>query len=167
MKMLITGGAGFIGCNFVRHMLKEHPDQGDSRPGQAHVRRQAREPGGGQGPDQVRQGRHMRPQGRPRGRARVRRGRQLRRREPCRQEHHIPRGLREDRRARRVHAPRGGPQERCQAVRPDIHGRGVRLQGLGLVLTRRTSSTRPRRTPRARRAGSCSRGPMSAPTGST
>jgi len=23
--MLITGGAGFIGCNFVRHVLKEHP----------------------------------------------------------------------------------------------------------------------------------------------
>ena len=26
MKHLITGGAGFIGCNFVRHMLREHPD---------------------------------------------------------------------------------------------------------------------------------------------
>ncbi len=26
MRHLITGGAGFIGCNFVRHMLKEHPD---------------------------------------------------------------------------------------------------------------------------------------------
>ena len=26
MRMLITGGAGFIGCNFVRHMLKEHSD---------------------------------------------------------------------------------------------------------------------------------------------
>ena len=25
MKVLITGGAGFIGCNFVRHMLMEHP----------------------------------------------------------------------------------------------------------------------------------------------
>lgn len=26
MKVLITGGAGFIGSNFVFHMLKEHPD---------------------------------------------------------------------------------------------------------------------------------------------
>jgi dTDP-glucose 4,6-dehydratase len=25
LRTLITGGAGFIGCNFVRHMLKEHP----------------------------------------------------------------------------------------------------------------------------------------------
>ena len=25
LKILITGGAGFIGCNFVRHMLKKHP----------------------------------------------------------------------------------------------------------------------------------------------
>lgn len=26
MRMLITGGAGFIGCNFVRHTLKHHPE---------------------------------------------------------------------------------------------------------------------------------------------
>jgi dTDP-glucose 4,6-dehydratase len=26
MKLLVTGGAGFIGTNFIRHYLKEHPD---------------------------------------------------------------------------------------------------------------------------------------------
>ena len=26
MVMLVTGGAGFIGSNFIRHMLAEHPD---------------------------------------------------------------------------------------------------------------------------------------------
>ena len=25
-NLLVTGGAGFIGCNFVRHMLESHPD---------------------------------------------------------------------------------------------------------------------------------------------
>lgn len=26
MRLLVTGGAGFIGCNFVRHMLDSHSD---------------------------------------------------------------------------------------------------------------------------------------------
>lgn len=25
MKILVTGGAGFIGSNFIYHMLREHP----------------------------------------------------------------------------------------------------------------------------------------------
>ncbi|MCK5512346.1 MAG: dTDP-glucose 4,6-dehydratase, partial [Thermodesulfovibrionia bacterium] len=28
MKLLITGGAGFIGSNFIRHILSSHPDYG-------------------------------------------------------------------------------------------------------------------------------------------
>ena len=26
VEVLVTGGAGFIGCNFVRHALQAHPD---------------------------------------------------------------------------------------------------------------------------------------------
>ncbi|MBI3766557.1 MAG: GDP-mannose 4,6-dehydratase, partial [Ignavibacteriales bacterium] len=26
MTLFVTGGCGFIGCNFVRHMLEAHPD---------------------------------------------------------------------------------------------------------------------------------------------
>ena len=44
MRLVVTGGAGFIGSNFVRYMLAEHDDCRDREPRQAHLRRQPREP---------------------------------------------------------------------------------------------------------------------------
>ncbi|MDI7253067.1 MAG: GDP-mannose 4,6-dehydratase, partial [Actinomycetota bacterium] len=26
MRLLVTGGCGFIGSNFIRHLLREHPE---------------------------------------------------------------------------------------------------------------------------------------------
>ncbi|HTX43412.1 MAG TPA: GDP-mannose 4,6-dehydratase, partial [Methanocella sp.] len=26
MKLLVTGGCGFIGCNFIRHMIVKYPE---------------------------------------------------------------------------------------------------------------------------------------------
>ena len=44
-RILVTGGAGFIGSNFVRHVARTQPGLGDRGPGQAHLRRPPREPG--------------------------------------------------------------------------------------------------------------------------
>ena len=131
---------------FHRLQLRTSHAQGtswgqDRRPRQADIRRQAREPRGSHGPHHLRQGGHLRQGCREEGHGRVRRRGQLRRREPCRQEHHIPRGLRHDRRHRRVHAPRGGQETGREEVRADIHGRGVRLDRIWLVL--REGHTRP------------------------
>ena len=69
MRLLVTGGAGFIGSNFVRHVLEEHPEDERRRARQAHVRGPH---GDAPGPARrrahgVRAGRHRRPGGRPRG----------------------------------------------------------------------------------------------------
>ena len=41
MTIIVTGGAGFIGSNFIFYMLKEHPQDRivclDSQIGRAHV----------------------------------------------------------------------------------------------------------------------------------
>ena len=46
MKLLVTGGAGFIGSAYVRYRLDAHPGRRGSRPRQAHLRRPPREPRG-------------------------------------------------------------------------------------------------------------------------
>ena len=45
--MLITGGAGFIGSNFVHDTFRRDPDVADHRARRAHVRRQPEQPGPG------------------------------------------------------------------------------------------------------------------------
>ena len=81
MKFLVTGGAGFIGSNFVRHVLAEHPDDTCRQPRQADLRGQPRQPRRRRRPPplRVRARRHLRRQARARRGARRGRDRQLRR----------------------------------------------------------------------------------------
>ena len=78
VKLLVTGGAGFIGSTFVRLVLDERPDDERGRARQAHLRRPRGEPGRRRGPHRVRGGRHRGPGRRARGDGGLRRGRELR-----------------------------------------------------------------------------------------
>ncbi len=73
-RIVVTGGCGFIGSNFVHHVVREHPGVHVTVLGQAHLRRQPRQHRGAalrQGG--ARRGRHLRRRaGRP---PRVRDGR--------------------------------------------------------------------------------------------
>ena len=61
MNIIVTGGAGFIGSNFVFHMLKKYPDYRII--GQADLCRQSVHAGTcyGQPEFSLRKGRHLRP----------------------------------------------------------------------------------------------------------
>ena len=64
MKLLVTGGCGFIGSNFIRHVLRvARRRRLDRQPGQADLRGQSREPRRRRAPAQLplRAGRHRRP----------------------------------------------------------------------------------------------------------
>ena len=66
MTIIVTGGAGFIGSNFVFHMLKGAPGLPDRVPGQADLCRQSVHPGPCDGQPQLPlcEGGYLRPGGR-------------------------------------------------------------------------------------------------------
>ena len=78
MKLLVTGGAGFIGSNFVRWWARRAPGRHGRRVRRAHLRRQPRQPG--RRAARVRARRHRRPRlrGEDAARLRDRHDRQLR-----------------------------------------------------------------------------------------
>ena len=109
--IVVTGGAGFIGSNFVRHALART----DARVvvlDKLTYAGQPREPGRRGGPPalRLRAGRHRRPRGGPRRlpRAPPVRGRQLRGRDPRRPLDRRPGRLRPHERGRHLRAARGG-----------------------------------------------------------
>ena len=125
MRILVTGGAGFIGSNFVHYVAREHRPLGH-RARQAHLRRQPRLP---RRPARrslpLRQGRHPRRGARRRALRRARRGGALRGREPQRQLAREPAAVPRHQHHRHVHAARGGAQAR-HPLPPHLDRRGLR-----------------------------------------
>ena len=128
MRLLVTGGAGFIGSNFVRYWVRAPSRRRRGGLRRAHLRRQPAQPGRRRGPDRVRPGRHRRPRGRGQdaGRAPDRRDRQLRRRVAQQPGHPRPGPLLPHQRARHPDPGRGGPPSRRVALPPHLHLRGLR-----------------------------------------
>ena len=134
MKLLVTGGAGFIGSTYVRRHLAEHPERRDRRPRQAHLRRAAARTSRGRTTARLdfRRGRHRRPRGRRRRDRGLRRGRQLRRRVARRPLDRGPGRLHPDRRLRHLRPARGRARRRHPPP-ADLHRRGLRLDRRGLL----------------------------------
>ena len=142
VEVLVTGGAGFIGSNFVRYALAHASGLARHHARQAHLRRTPREPARRDGPPaaRVRAGRHRRRgRQRPAGRA-IRARRALRGRDARRPVDPGGGRLHPHRRRGHVRAARGGAaRDAAPPVRPDFDRRGLRQR-------------RDRRQPRDRRA---------------
>ena len=128
MRLLVTGGAGFIGANFVHSTVREHPEDVGDGARRVDLRRAARIAGRRRRRHQAGGGRHHRRRaGVPAGR-RVRRGRAFRRRKPRRQRAGRPRAVPAHQRDRDVHHPGSGATPRCAAA-PHLDRRGLRRPG--------------------------------------
>ena len=133
MKLLVAGGAGFIGSGYVRHRLATHPDDTVRVFDKLTYAGRPREPGG-PAEDRVELvegdiADRDAVAGRDRG---LRRGRQLRRRVARRPLDRVAGRVHHDRRLRRLRPARGGARRRHPPP-PDLDRRGLRLDRVGLV----------------------------------
>ena len=128
MRVLVTGGAGFLGANFVRHTLEHRPEVATDRPRLVRLRRESRHARTAPGPrERGARGCRGRRVDRPLGR-RARRRRAPRRGVAQRQRAARPRAVRARQCGRDVHGARGGtPPRRAAASRLDR--RGLRRPG--------------------------------------
>ena len=137
MKLLVTGGCGFIGSNFIRHVLAVARRRRLGRqPRQADLRRPTRptSPTSRDLPNyRFVRGDIVRPGRRRRGDGGLRRGRQLRGRDPRGPLAARRRVVHRDRRAGRLRPARGGAPPRRRDVHPDLDRRGLRLDRRGLL----------------------------------
>ena len=152
MKLLVTGGAGFIGTNFVRHVLRDHPDDSvvvlDKL---TYAGRRENLAGADEDPTRVRPRRHRRPRGRSSRRRGLRRDRQLRRRDPRRPLDRVARRVHHHRRLRHPRAARGRARRR-DPLPADLDRRGLRSIDEGTATeTSRSTLRRPTSAEQGRR----------------
>ena len=165
-NLLVTGGAGFIGSNFVRYLLGKYPEYrvvvldkltyaGNLDNLKDIAERLCR-------PLCLRPGRHLRRRGGGRGHpgARHRHHRQLCGRDPRRSLADGARCLHQDRRLRHLRPAGSGQEARRGALPPGVHRRGVRRHpARRLVRWRPTPCSRAAPTRPARPAATCSAWP--------
>ena len=145
MKLFVTGGAGFIGSNYVRHVLADTDDEVTVYDALTYAGNLSTLPTSTPTRATLREGRHLRPRRRARSHARPRRRRALRGREPRRPVDRRPRRVRQHELLRHQHRHATSARRLGRrALRPHRHRRGVRLDRGGLV-----QGDRPARAPLA------------------
>ena len=169
MRMLVTGGAGFIGANFVHYTLRAPPRARDHRARRAHLRRQRGVPGAGARRHRVRARLGRRRRARRRAGRPLRRRRPLRGREPQRQLAATTRrrSCRPTSSARTRSSRRCGSTASGCTTSPPTRSTATWSSTTRRSSRRRRRTTRRARTPRPRPAPTCWCAPGCARSAST